>query len=162
MSAEGERRRVPGQGTPRSGRDGHSGGDGHNSGDGSGGSGPGRPGNDWSGHGAAGARAAEGFAAALRERRRAQGLSQSGLALRVHYDKSHISKVENGDKPATADFARACDQALRAGGELVALATRGQCPYPGLASFRAEDERWFHGRERARAELLALLGERLA
>ncbi|MET8546541.1 helix-turn-helix domain-containing protein, partial [Kitasatospora sp. NPDC004799] len=105
---------------------------------------------------------AEGFAAALREWRRVRGLSQSGLARRVHYDKSHISKVENGEKPPTAAFARACDQELRAGGELVELATRGQCPYPGLASFRAEDERWFHGRERARAELLGLLGERLA
>ncbi|MFG3054030.1 helix-turn-helix domain-containing protein [Kitasatospora sp. NPDC048239] len=105
---------------------------------------------------------ARGFATALRARRLAAGLSQADLARRVHYDKSHISKVENGDKPATADFARACDQALRSGGALVRLATRGQCPYPGLASFKAEDERWFHGRERARAELLGLLAERLA
>ncbi|MGW7448030.1 nSTAND1 domain-containing NTPase [Kitasatospora sp. NPDC054795] len=144
MGTEDERRRVPGQGAPRSGRDGRGGA----------GVGAGRSGPD-------GTRA-EGFAQALRERRRALGLSQSGLAREVHYDKSHISKVENGEKPPTADFARACDRALRAGGELVELATRGQCPYPGLTSFRAEDERWFHGRERARAELLGLLGERLA
>ncbi|WP_405363236.1 helix-turn-helix domain-containing protein [Kitasatospora sp. NBC_00085] len=103
-----------------------------------------------------------GFGAVLRTLRRGAGLSQAELAGRVHYDKSHISKVENGDKPATADFARACDRALRAGGSLVELATRGQCPYPGLASFRAEDERWFHGRDRARAALLGLLAERLA
>ncbi|BAJ26649.1 MULTISPECIES: helix-turn-helix domain-containing protein [Kitasatospora] len=101
-----------------------------------------------------------GFGPALRERRRAAGLSQAELAALVHYDKSHISKVENGDKPATAAFARACDRELRTGGALAELAVRGQCPYPGLACFRAEDERWFHGRDRARAELLALLGER--
>lgn len=104
---------------------------------------------------------AAGFGPVLRTLRRGAGLSQADLAGRVHYDKSHISKVENGDKPATADFARACDRALRAGGSLVELATRGQCPYPGLASFRAEDERWFHGRDRARAALLGLLAERL-
>ncbi|MFB6893423.1 helix-turn-helix domain-containing protein [Kitasatospora sp. NPDC056327] len=102
-----------------------------------------------------------GFGAALRARRRAAGFSLTELATRVHYDRSHISKVETGAKPATTDFAHACDTALRANGALVELATRGQCPYPGLASFRAEDERWFHGRERARAELLGLLGERL-
>ncbi|MEU6238198.1 helix-turn-helix domain-containing protein, partial [Kitasatospora sp. NPDC047058] len=102
-----------------------------------------------------------GFGAVLRTLRREAGLSQADLAGRVHYDKSHISKVENGDKPATAEFARACDRALRAGGSLVGLATRGQCPYPGLASFRPEDERWFHGRDRARAVLLGLLAERL-
>ncbi|GGQ84565.1 hypothetical protein GCM10010195_45350 [Kitasatospora griseola] len=108
--------------------------------------------------------AAEGgaFGAVLRERRRSAGFSQGDLARRVHYDKSHISKVESGDKPPTADFARACDRALRTGGALLELAVRGQCPYPGLASFRAEDERWFHGRDRARAELLGLLGERSA
>ncbi|MCG6494058.1 helix-turn-helix domain-containing protein [Kitasatospora sp. A2-31] len=103
-----------------------------------------------------------GFGTVLRTLRREAGLSQADLAGRVHYDKSHISKVETGDKPATAEFARACDRALRAGGSLVALATRGHCPYPGLASFRAEDERWFHGRERARAALLGLLAERHA
>ncbi|WP_395298044.1 helix-turn-helix domain-containing protein [Kitasatospora hibisci] len=103
-----------------------------------------------------------GFGTVLRTLRREAGLSQADLAGRVHYDKSHISKVENGDKPATAEFARACDRALRAGGSLVALATRGHCPYPGLASFRAEDERWFHGRDRARAALLGLLAERHA
>ncbi|MFG2693478.1 helix-turn-helix domain-containing protein [Kitasatospora sp. NPDC048407] len=103
-----------------------------------------------------------GFGAVLRERRQSAGLSQEKLARQVHYDKSHISKVESGDKPPTAAFARACDQALRTGGALLELAVRGQCPYPGLASFGAEDERWFHGRDRARAELLALLGERLA
>ncbi|MFJ3792720.1 helix-turn-helix domain-containing protein [Kitasatospora sp. NPDC090091] len=106
--------------------------------------------------------AGAGFGTVLRTLRREAGLSQADLAGRVHYDKSHISKVENGDKPATAEFARACDRALRAGGSLVALATRGHCPYPGLASFRAEDERWFHGRDRARAALLGLLAERQA
>lgn len=103
-----------------------------------------------------------GFATALREQRLAAGFSQAELARRVHYDKSHISKVENGDKPATADFARACDRALRADGALLGLATQGLCPYPGLAAFGAADERWFHGRARARAELLGLLTDRCA
>ncbi|MBP0451009.1 helix-turn-helix domain-containing protein [Kitasatospora sp. RG8] len=101
-----------------------------------------------------------GFGAALRALRQAQRLSLAGLAALVHYDRSHISKVETGAKPPTTDFAHACDTALRARGALIELATRGQCPYPGLASFKAQDERWFHGRDRARAELLGLLGER--
>ncbi|MGC7101007.1 hypothetical protein ACPZ19_40565 [Amycolatopsis lurida] len=37
----------------------------------------------------------------------------------------------------------------------------GPCPYPGLASFRAGDAEWFHGRENAVAELLARLAEQL-
>ncbi|MFE7559607.1 helix-turn-helix domain-containing protein [Kitasatospora sp. NPDC057500] len=100
------------------------------------------------------------FGAALRALRQAQRLSLTDLSALVHYDRSHISKVETGAKPATTDFAHACDTALRARGALIELATRGQCPYPGLASFKAKDERWFHGRDRARAELLGLLGER--
>lgn len=35
------------------------------------------------------------------------------------------------------------------------------CPYPGLASFREEQARWFFGRERATRELLGRLTERI-
>lgn len=38
------------------------------------------------------------------------------------YVKSYISKIESGQKPPTAGFARACDLALDANGELVLLA----------------------------------------
>src|SRR5207247_9379293 len=39
----------------------------------------------------------------------------------IGYDASYLSKAENG-QPPTADLARACDQALQAGGQLIALA----------------------------------------
>ncbi|MFF8381604.1 WD40 repeat domain-containing protein [Streptomyces sp. NPDC015661] len=37
----------------------------------------------------------------------------------------------------------------------------GECPYPGLAAFDAEQARWFFGRDRLTAELLLRLDERL-
>jgi ABC-type glutathione transport system ATPase component len=35
------------------------------------------------------------------------------------------------------------------------------CPYPGLAAFRAEDARWFFGRERVTTELVGRVAARL-
>lgn len=37
----------------------------------------------------------------------------------------------------------------------------GECPYPGLAAFTAEQERWFFGRDAMTADLLIRLDERL-
>ncbi|NEA98918.1 helix-turn-helix domain-containing protein [Streptomyces sp. SID13726] len=109
-----------------------------------------------------GAAGAESFGAALRRRRGLAGLSLTRLAVLIHYSRSHISRVENEEKRPSEKFARACDQVLDAGGELLALAAvpgPTECPYPGLVSFRTEDARWFHGRDRPLAELLGLLGD---
>jgi transcriptional regulator with XRE-family HTH domain len=61
------------------------------------------------------------FGAELRRRRLAAGLSLSELSKSIHYSKGHLSKVENGVKPAGSDLARRCDAILGASGELAAL-----------------------------------------
>ncbi|MGM0364776.1 helix-turn-helix domain-containing protein, partial [Streptomyces griseoaurantiacus] len=104
----------------------------------------------------------EGFGAALRRARGERGLSLAALARLVHYSKGYLSKIENGGKPPTADLARRCDEALRAGGALSRLVpgvprarapeqVSDVCPYRGLAAFGPEDADWFFGRERATA-----------
>lgn len=60
------------------------------------------------------------FGADLRERRLEAGLSLDGLAKRVHYSRSHLSKIENGVKIPTPELAQLCDNALAAGGTLLA------------------------------------------
>ena len=55
---------------------------------------------------------------ALRER---AGMSQKQLADTVHYSASFISAIENGTKPAKSDLVRRLDQALNAGGALLAV-----------------------------------------
>ncbi|MCQ4042019.1 hypothetical protein ACFOSC_15140 [Streptantibioticus rubrisoli] len=61
----------------------------------------------------------------------------------------------------TPEFTRACDEALAAGGALVKLAVRGECPYPGLAAFEERHARWFHGRTAALAALIGALEKRM-
>ncbi|MFC0865179.1 helix-turn-helix domain-containing protein [Sphaerimonospora cavernae] len=68
------------------------------------------------------------FGEELRRRRMAAGLSLSALATAVNYSKSHLSKVETGNKPPTPDLARLCDGALKAGGALRALAHAAEPP----------------------------------
>ena len=55
---------------------------------------------------------------ALRER---AGMSQKQLADTVHYSASFISAIENGTKPAKSDLVSRLDQALDAGGALLAV-----------------------------------------
>lgn len=56
------------------------------------------------------------------ELRRLRGdMSLREFAQRVHFSPGHISNVENGTKPATEDFVRACDTALETGGRLAAV-----------------------------------------
>nr|WP_277349569.1 helix-turn-helix domain-containing protein [Streptomyces sp. S3(2020)] len=98
----------------------------------------------------------------MRRLRQAAGLSLAGLADRLKTGKGYLSRLERGLQRPSEAFARACDQALGADHALLALAVgpgTGQCPYPGLTSFRREDARWFFGRERAVADLLGLLAD---
>ncbi|MFI9172568.1 nSTAND1 domain-containing NTPase [Streptomyces lincolnensis] len=102
------------------------------------------------------------FGPELRRLRQANGLSLAALAEKLKTSKGYLSRLERGLQRPSEAFARACDQALGAGGALLALALepgRTLCPYPGLASFRTQDARWFFGRERAVTDLLGLLDD---
>ncbi|MEV5842196.1 XRE family transcriptional regulator [Streptomyces sp. NPDC051985] len=102
------------------------------------------------------------FGSELRRLRRAAGRSLAGLAEELRTSKGYLSRLENGHQRPSPRFARACDVALNGRGALEALAAASApdlCPYPGLASFRAQDARWFFGRERAVAELVGLLAD---
>ena len=54
------------------------------------------------------------FGEELRRRRIASGLSLRELAVRVHYSRGYLSKVETRQAPASIELARLCDAALRA------------------------------------------------
>ncbi|WP_434587550.1 nSTAND1 domain-containing NTPase [Streptomyces sp. A5-4] len=115
------------------------------------------------------------FGEELRRLRGERGISLTALARSIHYSKGYLSKIENGGKPPTPDVARRCDEVLDAGGALLRLvpdvpAARqaapsdpvdSVCPYRGLAAFGPADAQWFFGRDRATAELVARLAERV-
>ncbi|MFF5234601.1 helix-turn-helix domain-containing protein [Dactylosporangium sp. NPDC000521] len=86
------------------------------------------------------------FGSELRRLRHESGFSLSDLAGRVHYSKSHLSKVENGDKTPSEALARQCDAVLHAGGALLRLAVpapaRTDRGPAGAAPARTRDERW--------------------
>ncbi|MCM9078176.1 helix-turn-helix domain-containing protein [Streptomyces spororaveus] len=130
--------------------------------------------------------AATHFPAQLRRLRVQRGLSLADLARQTHYSKGYLSKIETGSKRVTVDVARRCDDVLRAGGELVRMVRetgpRGsdgdgagsdgpggvagpqvdaECPYRGLPAFTAREARWFFGRDRATAELIERVFERI-
>jgi transcriptional regulator with XRE-family HTH domain len=63
------------------------------------------------------------FGEELRRKRLTAGLSLAQLAHIVHYSKAQLSKVERGIKTPSRDFARLCDAALDAHGELASLAS---------------------------------------
>lgn len=65
------------------------------------------------------------FGEELRRRRGAAGISLRQFAARIHYSPGWISRVETGQTP-TEEFARICDDALGAGGELIARARADQ------------------------------------
>lgn len=116
------------------------------------------------------------FPAQLRRLRLQRGMSLADLARRTHYSKGYLSKIETGSKRVTVDVARRCDDVLGAGGELLRMAAdtepagpgsgaagpeTGECPYRGLPAFTAQDAGWYFGRERATAELVERVFERI-
>jgi hypothetical protein len=64
------------------------------------------------------------FGVALRELRTIRGISLTGLAKKVNYSKSHLSRVEKGTKRPTEWLVQRCDEVLDAGGTLIDLARR--------------------------------------
>ncbi|MDT0321431.1 helix-turn-helix domain-containing protein [Streptomyces millisiae] len=102
------------------------------------------------------------FGATLRRLRDERGLTLRKLANLAHYSAGWLSKVETGTGEPTLELAQACDDALEAGGELVALArarlsgsTQEGVPRP--AQLPAGAGAMFVGRERE----LELLDEHL-
>ncbi|WP_410593662.1 ATP-binding protein [Amycolatopsis sp. lyj-23] len=65
------------------------------------------------------------FGGELRRLRQNAGLSLAGLAARVHYSKSYLSKIENELMPPNAAFAEVCETELGAAGVLKALLPAG-------------------------------------
>src|SRR6185436_1469181 len=61
-------------------------------------------------------RAADAFAAALRDWRTARGLSKKQLAAEMGFDPSYVSHVEARRHRPTEDFARRAEAVLQAGG----------------------------------------------
>jgi transcriptional regulator with XRE-family HTH domain len=59
------------------------------------------------------------FGAVLRQWRLRRGISLGSLAAQVFYSKGHLSNVEHGKKPPSAQLARLCDEVLGADGELI-------------------------------------------
>jgi transcriptional regulator with XRE-family HTH domain len=62
------------------------------------------------------------FGDILRQLRTEQGISLGQFALRVHYNKGYLSRIENGQKAPSEELARMCDAALGARGNLIAAA----------------------------------------
>jgi transcriptional regulator with XRE-family HTH domain len=100
------------------------------------------------------------FGAELKRRRMSAGMSLTGLAASVHFTKGYLSKVENGKVRANRDLAGACDRALGAGGELLALVSESAFPARRSAGGIAglpDTGRYFVGRETELEALSALL-----
>jgi transcriptional regulator with XRE-family HTH domain/tetratricopeptide (TPR) repeat protein len=74
------------------------------------------------------------FGAQLRRRREAAGLSLAQFASLTNTSKGHLSKIETGRARVSLSVAEACDRALEAGGELLALVPgdRDRKPETGL------------------------------
>src|SRR4051794_5697890 len=100
------------------------------------------------------------FGAELKRRRMSVGMSLTGLAASVHFTKGYLSKVENGKARVNRDLAKACDRALNAGGELLALVAESASPARRSAGGIVglpDGGRHFVGRETELEELSALL-----
>src|SRR5829696_3710368 len=61
------------------------------------------------------------FGAVLRRRRKEAGLSLADFSRRTNFSPGYLSKIENGRSRASRYIAEVCDQALDAGGDLLAL-----------------------------------------
>ncbi len=85
------------------------------------------------------------FGTELRRLRVEAGLSLADLSARVHYSKSHLSKVETGGKPPSIDLARQCDAALSADGALTRLVPSPRGPLQAPSADAEDGEVWLVG-----------------
>jgi helix-turn-helix protein len=72
------------------------------------------------------------FGPRLRALRVEKGLSLTSFARQLFYSKGHVSRVETGVQAPSAEFARRCDAALDAGGELASLVPAGPSESPAV------------------------------
>ncbi|HEY2063647.1 MAG TPA: tetratricopeptide repeat protein [Amycolatopsis sp.] len=99
------------------------------------------------------------FGTELRRRRMSAGISLTAFAAAVHFTKGYLSKVETGKARVNRELAKACDRALDAHGELLAvfaeraIARRSAGGIVGLP----DGGRLFIGREAELAELATRL-----
>lgn len=89
------------------------------------------------------------FAAVVRRYMTLRDMSLRGLARAAHYDQGQLSKVLNGHRPVTPYLAASLDEALEAGGEIVAAASAAvaemeaaRLPLRELADHAAELGQW--------------------
>lgn len=83
--------------------------------------------------------AAVPFGLTLRRARRQRGLSLRALQTLVRYDFTYLGQVERGEKPGSLDLAASCDEALAAGGRILAafrepVASETDFPQPGIVA----------------------------
>lgn len=98
---------------------------------------------------------------------RERGISERALARQIGYDPGFLNKVLNGRKPLAAKLARLIDEALRANGELAALAethagSAGPVGAMAAISGGLPQLAWLAAGWRAGPELVQLLRERNA
>jgi len=100
------------------------------------------------------------FAARLRERRQAQGLTQAVLARQAHVALSHLSKLENGEAAPGLDL---LDRLARALGTTVTQLLPATSDPTALTELRERTRQLFDGVVgRADADVLAALNTFLA
>jgi hypothetical protein len=82
----------------------------------------------------------DAFGPRLRALRVAKGLSLSAFARQLFYSKGHVSRVETGAQAPSVEFARRCDAALGAGGELAVLVPAAQPEHEAAADYHYDDD----------------------
>lgn len=87
------------------------------------------------------------FGVELRRRRMAAAMSLAELGRATFYTKGYLSKIENGEKPASVDLARRCDAVLQADGELTRLASPATEPSGSTEQDRPGAPDCHHGHE---------------
>jgi transcriptional regulator with XRE-family HTH domain len=94
--------------------------------------------------------AAQVFGELLTHQREAAGLRQADLALKLHCDRTHVTRVEAGNRVPDESFVTTCDQVLETGGALLRLWHR-------IDWYREiEHPDWFQRRADMDAEAVAL------
>lgn len=104
------------------------------------------------------------FGHLLRAHRERRGLSLTQLAGLVHFDRGHLSKVENGKRTPSVVLGAACDRVLDSGSRFTAIATALEAASRPSAGWvhpaqLPSAKRFFTGRRRHLQQLSQLLGD---
>jgi hypothetical protein len=85
------------------------------------------------------------FGPELRRLRQIAGLTLTEFSVALNYDKGYLSKVERGERPASAELARRCDAFLGANGRLHSLVVRAETG-SDITENSADPSLWHVGR----------------